>query len=559
MSTIARTVLREQVKDILLDRIVRGELQPGERLVETRIASELGTSQAPVREALRDLELLRLVESEPFRGARVREFGDAELIEVYPVRAVLEELAAREAAARLGRDVSVLEAGGRGDAHRGAPWRRQRSRSITTSRFHRAIVEAAGNSRPRAVLAVARRRGAHHVSRLRHVRRADRGSSSSTCRSSRRSAPASGRCRRERASARKHVEHVRRASPGAGQRPRLTEPSRVRSASAAVLVALFLASLALRPQIVGVGPLIPDIQEDLDTSHALAGLLGHDPGALHGALRTGRARTSPRGSGRARAMTIGLALIGVFGVLRAIVPSRVARRAAHLAGRDRHGARQRDRADRRPRDGAPTGRPPGPASTRPASRSGPPSSAALAVPLAAVLGGWRGALITFSVVACAIAIAWAILERGGEPHVRPPALIPRLPWRSRTAWLLVAIFASMGSAYYGLNAWLPDAYGERGWSDESAGRAPRRDEPHRHPRVVRRAVALRPVRRAQAVARRHEPLLRDRGDRPRRLPLARLPVGADRRDLAGRHVRARDDPAARSRGAARARGRRSSG
>ena len=45
----------------------------------------------------------------------------------------------------------------------------------------------------------------------------------------------------------------------------------------------------------------------------------------------------------------------------------------------------------------------------------------------------------------------------------------RLPWRSRTAWLLVAIFGAMGSAYYGLNAWLPDAYGERGWSDESAG------------------------------------------------------------------------------------------
>ena len=53
--------------------------------------------------------------------------------------------------------------------------------------------------------------------------------------------------------------------------------------------------------------------------------------------------------------------------------------------------------------------------------------------------------------------------------MRPEALVPRLPWRSGTAWLLVAIFASMGSAYYGLNAWLPDAYGERGWSDDSAG------------------------------------------------------------------------------------------
>ena len=63
-----------------------------------------------MREALRDLELLRLVESEPFRGARVRGFGDDELIEVYPVRAVLEELAAQVATETLGGDVSALEA-----------------------------------------------------------------------------------------------------------------------------------------------------------------------------------------------------------------------------------------------------------------------------------------------------------------------------------------------------------------------------------------------------------------------------------------------------------------
>ena len=68
MSAISRTVLREQVKDILLHRIVSGELKPGERLVETRIASELGTSQAPVREALRDLELLRSSSPSRFAG-----------------------------------------------------------------------------------------------------------------------------------------------------------------------------------------------------------------------------------------------------------------------------------------------------------------------------------------------------------------------------------------------------------------------------------------------------------------------------------------------------------
>ena len=144
MAVIARTVLREQVKEILLERILRGDLQPGDRLVETRIAQELGTSQAPVREALRDLELANLVESEPFRGSRVREVTDDDLLQTFPVRAVLEELAAKAAAQRLNGDVEALEreidamreASERGDT------RTQLSHDLA---FHRVMVEAAGN------------------------------------------------------------------------------------------------------------------------------------------------------------------------------------------------------------------------------------------------------------------------------------------------------------------------------------------------------------------------------------------------------------------------------
>lgn len=142
--TVARTVLREQIKEILLERILRGELEPGERLVETRLARELGTSQAPVREALRDLQLLRLVESEPFRGARVRAVDDTQLLPVFPVRAALEDLAAREAAVLAGGDVSALEqevaemrrAAAAGD------WRTQVSADLA---FHRVMVEMAEN------------------------------------------------------------------------------------------------------------------------------------------------------------------------------------------------------------------------------------------------------------------------------------------------------------------------------------------------------------------------------------------------------------------------------
>jgi DNA-binding GntR family transcriptional regulator len=142
--SLTRTVLREQIRELLLERILGGVLQPGDRLVETQIAQELGTSQAPVREALRELQLLGFVEHEPYRGTRVRRITEEELAEIYPVRAALEELAAQEAAVRLGGDVRELEqefeamraAADRNDLHELA---------AHDTAFHRRIVEAAGN------------------------------------------------------------------------------------------------------------------------------------------------------------------------------------------------------------------------------------------------------------------------------------------------------------------------------------------------------------------------------------------------------------------------------
>jgi DNA-binding GntR family transcriptional regulator len=143
-TSVTRVVLREQVKELILERIVSGAYNPGERLVETRIASELGTSQAPVREALRDLELLRFVESEPFRGARVREVSLEELVEIYPVRAALEEVAAREAAKRLDGQIDALEAEVEA-MHTAADANDLHAQVEHDVAFHRLIVEASGN------------------------------------------------------------------------------------------------------------------------------------------------------------------------------------------------------------------------------------------------------------------------------------------------------------------------------------------------------------------------------------------------------------------------------
>jgi DNA-binding GntR family transcriptional regulator len=100
-TAISRSVLSDAVKDRLLEGILDGTYPPGSRIVETRVARMLGTSQAPVREALRDLEALGVVEISPFRGARVRRPSRDELLEAYVVRAELEAMAARLAVPSL--------------------------------------------------------------------------------------------------------------------------------------------------------------------------------------------------------------------------------------------------------------------------------------------------------------------------------------------------------------------------------------------------------------------------------------------------------------------------
>ncbi|WP_335984133.1 MULTISPECIES: GntR family transcriptional regulator [Streptomycetaceae] len=101
--------LREQIREHILDGIVSGRWKPGERIVERRIAVELEVSQTPVREALRELETLRLIESAPNKGVRVRGLTAADVKESYPVRAGLEQVAAELAAAALAEDPGPLE------------------------------------------------------------------------------------------------------------------------------------------------------------------------------------------------------------------------------------------------------------------------------------------------------------------------------------------------------------------------------------------------------------------------------------------------------------------
>ena len=87
--------LRDVVFNTLRQAILRGELKPGERLMEIQLANKLGVSRTPIREAIRKLELEGLVLKIPRRGAEVAEITERNLRDVLEVREALEELSVK--------------------------------------------------------------------------------------------------------------------------------------------------------------------------------------------------------------------------------------------------------------------------------------------------------------------------------------------------------------------------------------------------------------------------------------------------------------------------------
>ena len=95
-------------------------------------------------------------------------------------------------------------------------------------------------------------------------------------------------------------------------------------------------------------------------------------------------------------------------------------------------------------------------------------SSALAVPIAAAWHGWRGALAVFSLATLAVCAGWLGLSRGHWSE-RSATRPPRLPAGRPVVWGIVLAFGVPSAVYYGLVAWIPDVYIERGWSDASSG------------------------------------------------------------------------------------------
>lgn len=94
--------LRNKVFKYIKAQIINGRYIPGESLVESKLAEELGVSRTPIREAIRLLELEGLVETTPNKGAVVLGISPKDVEDIYAIRILVEGLAARWAAERMG-------------------------------------------------------------------------------------------------------------------------------------------------------------------------------------------------------------------------------------------------------------------------------------------------------------------------------------------------------------------------------------------------------------------------------------------------------------------------
>ncbi|HEY9529048.1 MAG TPA: GntR family transcriptional regulator [Anaerolineales bacterium] len=142
---IQKRPLKEDIFDVLHEKILAGIYKPGDWLRQEDIATQLGVSMTPVREGLDLLVSAGLAERVPYRGVRVREMSTKDVVEAYGMRLILEALIAQEAARNITPDQiegleSMLEEMKKHDTLKEVSSERKSSRE-----FHSAIAEATKN------------------------------------------------------------------------------------------------------------------------------------------------------------------------------------------------------------------------------------------------------------------------------------------------------------------------------------------------------------------------------------------------------------------------------
>ena len=142
---IQKRPLKEDIFDVLHEKVLAGIYKPGDWLRQEDIATQLGVSMTPVREGLDLLVSAGLAERVPYRGVRVREMSTKDVVEAYGLRLILEALIAQEAARNITPQQvagleSMLEQMKKHDTLKEVSSERKSSRE-----FHSAIAEATKN------------------------------------------------------------------------------------------------------------------------------------------------------------------------------------------------------------------------------------------------------------------------------------------------------------------------------------------------------------------------------------------------------------------------------
>ena len=245
--------------------------------------------------------------------------------------------------------------------------------------------------------------------------------------------------------------------------------SRVAGGSAAMLVSLFIGGLAMRLQLVSIGPLVPRLSDDLATPAAVTGLLVTLPVMCMALVAIPASVVADR-LGPVRGVALCMALLAVAGAGRAIAPDPLSILALTVPvgiAIGLGGALLPVVAKER--------LPAVPAASTGAYVTGfvlgSAVASALAVPLADLLGTWRGPLLLFAGLGAVLFLSWVVSFRGRPPSARRPVRLPSVPWRRPIAWLIMLVFGLQSLVFFALVAWMPAFYVEVGWTDRDAGLA----------------------------------------------------------------------------------------
>lgn len=237
----------------------------------------------------------------------------------------------------------------------------------------------------------------------------------------------------------------------------------------ALLVSLFVGGLAMRLQLVSIGPLVPRLSDDLAIPHAITGLLVTLPVMCMAIVAIPASMVADR-FGPVRGVTLCLVLLATAGALRSIAPEPVSILALTIPiglaiglGGSLLPIVAKERL------------PAVPAASTGAYVTGfvlgSAVASATAVPLADALGSWRGPLLLFAGLGAVLFALWGASFRDRPPSPRRPIRLPRPPWRRPVAWLIVLVFGVQSLIFFALVAWMPAFYVEHGWRDQDAGLA----------------------------------------------------------------------------------------